>query len=89
MVGAILAALLASCNSAPVQEMSDARQAIRAAEEAGARQHAPVRLSTAEALLHKAESSLSGGAYFDARRYALEALETAIDARESAAAIGQ
>ena len=48
----LLAALLAGvtlsgCAGAPLQEMSDARQAVRAAERAGAAKHAPEPLAEA------------------------------------------
>ncbi len=75
-------AVISACVSAPVQEMSDARQAIRSAVEAGARDHAPNRLEYARQLLDHAETSLQSGSYFDARRYALDARDEAIRARE-------
>lgn len=65
----------------PVQEMSDARQAIRAAEEANAREHAPGNLHQAETLLDQATRSLDRGAYDEARHEAVAAREQAIQAR--------
>ncbi len=50
--------LLAGCATAPVQEMSDARQAIQAAEEAGAAEYAPEALQDARRLLTSAERKL-------------------------------
>ncbi len=76
--------VLTACASAPVQEMSDARQAIRAARQAGADQHAPYELATAQQLLDAAETELERRAYDDARRLAEDAREAAIRARRAA-----
>ena len=76
---------LAACTfTAPVQEMSDARQAIRSAEEAGAAQYANDRLSEAVQLLQQAEFWLDQKAYANARQFALDARDEAISARELA-----
>ena len=64
----------------PVQEMSDARQAITAAKEAGAEEHAAEQLLAAEESLHSAEKYLNSRNYAVARREALEAKAKAIDA---------
>ena len=76
--------LLASCATAPpVQEMSDARQAIAAARQAGADQYASDQLKEAEAMLASAEDYLQSGTsngYWSARRAALNAKDTALDA---------
>jgi len=77
--------ILTGCVIAPpVQEMSDARQAIRSAEQAGAADHAQVQLLEARQFLRRAEISLESGAYGDARRFALSARYRAIQAREQA-----
>lgn len=76
--------LLNACAAAPVQEMSDARQAIRSAEAVGAARRSPGALSTAQRLLQEAQAQLEAGAYDDARRHALDAREQAIRAREQA-----
>ncbi|MDJ0906544.1 MAG: DUF4398 domain-containing protein [Woeseiaceae bacterium] len=80
--GVLVAALLvvAACESMPVQEMSDARQAISAAREAGAEEHAAERLTAAEAALKKAERFLGTRSYGVARREAVAAKSAAIDA---------
>ena len=80
--GIALAALLlaAGCESMPVQEMSDARQAIMAAREAGAEEHAADQLGAAEESLQSAEKYLNSRNYGIARREALEAKSQAIDA---------
>ncbi|MFZ4790904.1 MAG: DUF4398 domain-containing protein [Candidatus Competibacteraceae bacterium] len=76
--------LLNACAVAPVQEMSDARQAIRSAEAVGAVRRSPDALTTAQRLLQEAQAQLEAGAYDDARRHALDAREEAIRAREQA-----
>ena len=75
---------VACASGIPVQEMSDARQAIRSAEEADALRHSPQQLNMAKQLLQQAQSQLAAGNYADARRAALHAREEAILAREQA-----
>ena len=70
----------AGCESMPVQEMSDARQAIMAAREAGAEEHAAEVLLEAEESLESAEKYLNSRNYGVARREAIEAKTKAIDA---------
>lgn len=77
-------ALLAGCAVVPAQEMSDARQAIQAAEAAGAEDHAPRALGLARALLEQAQVELSVKDYSAARRSARASKEAAIQAREAA-----
>jgi hypothetical protein len=64
----------------PVQEMSDARQAIAAAREAGAASLDTEGLRSAEQQLAQAEAQLQQRLYWDARRLAVNAKETAIAA---------
>ena len=81
--GLLIASTLiaAGCGTAPpVQEMSDARQAIAAAKEAGAEQSAAEDLRAAEAYLDSAQRRLSERAYGQARRDALQAKGKALDA---------
>lgn len=78
--------LLAACATAPVQEMSDARQALRSAEEAGAVQYSPDHYNAAQRALENAQMWLDRGAYTNARLHALDARDRAIKAREAAAA---
>jgi PBP1b-binding outer membrane lipoprotein LpoB len=79
LLGAVL--LLAGCQTAPpVQEMSDARQAIMAARDAGAEEKAPAQLSQAIEHLQSAEAALADEAYARARRDALVAKDHAISA---------
>ena len=73
--------LVAGCStSPPVQEMSDARQAVAAAKEAGAEQTAAEDFRAAEAYLDSAQRKLSEHAYAQARRDALQAKTKAHDA---------
>ena len=76
-----LLGLLVACQSGPpVQEMSDARMAIAVAREAGAEESAPGQLHTAEEYLSRAEQLLTEKAYSQARRDALHAKQSAMDA---------
>ena len=77
---ALLSVMLVACAGAPVQEMSNARQAIRAARDAGAAKMAPSTLSEAEKLLQRAEQNLQNRAYRDARRNAVAAHGKAAEA---------
>ena len=76
----ILAALalslfaMSACETAPpVQEMSDARQAIAVAREAGPNADAARELESAESYLESAEQELNQRNYSQARDAALEA----------------
>jgi len=73
---------ISACTAAgpPVQEMSDARQAIAAAREAGAATLASDSLVVAESRLAEAEGQLQGHMYWNAKRLALGAKESAIAA---------
>ncbi len=79
-----LTVLLFSCVSAPVQEMSDARQAIQAAKEAGADNSNDANLQKAQTLLEKAEQALENGEYKKARSTAIEARNEALQAQKDA-----
>jgi hypothetical protein len=84
---AILLLLLASCTVLPpVQEMSDARQAIKAAREANAELYAPRKLRSAEDSLELARNTLEQGEYEEARMAATVAKALAIKARDAAVA---
>jgi len=85
----LLAALLAAplcvgCAGMPLQEMSDARQAIRAAERAGAEKHAPQLLGEARGLVESARESMHKGEYREARDDAELARTKAMEARRMA-----
>jgi hypothetical protein len=84
LISSLLLALLVACGSAPVQEMSEARQAIEAARVAGAEQHAPEDYHKAATLLKSAEELLNERHYRKARENAELARDEAIQARETA-----
>ena len=77
---ALLGAAGCAATGPPVQEMSDARQAIAAAREAGAATLDNEALRRAELQLGQAEAQLQQRMYWDARRLAVNAKETAIAA---------
>jgi hypothetical protein len=70
----------------PVQEMSDARQAISAAEEANAGKLAPETLGDARRFLEQAEQQLQQEAYGPARMNAVRAKNRAAQALRSSVA---
>lgn len=77
----VLAVCIAGCGSGPpVQEMSDARQAIAVAREAGAEDRAAEEFRAAEAYLDSAEKLLAERAYDQAREDAMQAKVKALDA---------
>ncbi len=79
---AMLLVVVGACAGIPVQEISDARQAVRAAEEVGADQHAPIYYERAATLLGRAERAMAAGDYGKARGEATFAREEALKARE-------
>jgi len=82
--------IASACAGAPVQEMSDARQAVRAAQAAGAEERAPAELAEARSLIAEAQEYLQRHEYGQAKDTAVEARRKAIRAldisREAAAA---
>ena len=72
---------VAGCAGAPVQEMSNARQAVQAAERAGAAVHAPADLDESRRLLKLAETNIRLGNYRAARDAAEQSREKAMIAR--------
>jgi len=88
VVTVLLSGWVAACATAPpVQEMSDARQAIAAAEAADAARLAPVPLSDARRLLAEAEEQLRDEAYGLARNHAVRAKNRAVDALQASQAV--
>lgn len=73
-----------ACRTAPVQEMSEARQAIDAARAAGAEQYANTKLERALSSMKTAEEMLNDRRFRDARRSASQARDEAILARQAA-----
>lgn len=86
---ALLVAVLAgagACAGIPAQEMSNARQAIRAAQDAGAATSAPGEIEKAQAYLGRAEASMQQRQFRQARDEASEARKIATAALEAAQA---
>lgn len=77
-----LAVFLAACAGMPVQEMSNARQAVEAAKKAGAEARAPEELKAAEGLLQEAEKALVDGDYDKAKENARAARDQAVSAQD-------
>lgn len=87
-VGGVLAmALLAGCAVAPTQEMSDARQSVQAAQDAGASGYAVENLENARRYLEQAERELELRYFNRARHDAIVAKSEAVKARNVALAI--
>jgi hypothetical protein len=79
----VLQTILTSCASLPTQEMSDARQAIKAAHGAKAELYVPGGLLHAEQDLSQAEQDLAQGQFQQARHHALLAKKRAVTAYEA------
>lgn len=79
-----LVGLTACAVPAPVQEMSNARQSIQAAEAVKAQRYAIDELNRARELLDNATRELDKGEYIEARTYAMEAKMAATRARQAA-----
>jgi predicted S18 family serine protease len=82
-----LASAIFGCSSMPVQEVSDARQAITSARAAGGDRYTPQTLEQAERLIDQALADLALGHYHSARVAALTAKRRAIYAREAALSV--
>ncbi len=80
---------IAACAGIPVQEMSNARQAIRAAQEAGAARAAPGEIEKAQDYLGRAEASMQKRLYRQARDEASEARRIATAALQTAQSAGR
>ena len=87
MVAAFVMALaLAGCVSVPVQAMSNARQAVQAARQAGAARYAAASYAEAERWLDDASFALKADDYGRARSSALRATRAARQAAAEARA---
>lgn len=86
----LLTLMVASCVAGPpVQEMSNARQAIAAAEESDAATLAPDELNEARRLLEQAESQLRDRNYGLAQTSAIQARSRAVEALQASQAVDQ
>jgi hypothetical protein len=82
----VVAGFSACVSAPPVQEMSDARQAIEAAVEADASRLAPESLGDARRYLEEAEQQIQQQAYGPARMNAVRARNRAAQARRASVA---
>ena len=84
LCGLLLTAVVLLCGGCetapPVQEMSDARQAIAVAKEAGAEELATIHLKAAESYLQSAQEKLNKQQFSEARSDAKQAKIKALDA---------
>jgi hypothetical protein len=82
---ALVMSVFTGCASAPpVQQMSDARQALQAAKSVGARTTAPDYYAMAKGHIEKAELALQQGQYSQAREQAEQAKKYALKAHAKA-----
>jgi F0F1-type ATP synthase membrane subunit b/b' len=80
----LVAVFVVGCaTSPPVQEMSDARQAIVAAEDADAARLAPAPLDDARRFLSQAETQIRDRSFTMARSNAIRAKNRAVDALQA------
>lgn len=80
---------LISCATLPTQEMSDARQAVKAAQEVQAMRYVPEPTHKAQESLRRAEALLEAGQFEKARQQALVAKQEAVKAYDMTVAIEQ
>jgi len=73
----IAVVLLSACAGAPVQDMSNARQAVAAAQQAGAERTAASEMADAQRFLQAAQAALDQGDYGTARQNAIRARNAA------------
>jgi hypothetical protein len=83
----VVGVVLGGCASAPTQEMSDARQSLQAAQDAGAETYARENLRSAEDYLKRAERELELRYFSRARHDAIVARSEAQKARSVAITI--
>ena len=84
-----LSLLITACASFPVQELSDARQALQAARAAHASERAPFEYQKALQLLEDADHAIDNGDYHRARRAARQARSMALQARHKSDSVSQ
>ena len=77
--------LVTACTTTlPAQQMSDARQALQAAEKVNAQNKAPDAYAEASRLLELARARMQSGDYQEARRLAMAAKQAALTAHDLA-----
>ncbi|NJO14311.1 MAG: DUF4398 domain-containing protein [Thioploca sp.] len=87
LVTLIVITIMVGCAYVPTQEMSDARQAIKAAREVKAISYVPANLTVAEQSLTTAEHYLEAGQFNQARLNAKLATEQAVNAYKMTVAL--
>lgn len=80
----LLLLLIAACSAMPAQQMSDARQAIQAADQVNAQEKAPAEYQEARRLLDQAQAEIRMNNYRQAKRLADAAKKAALEAHRQA-----
>lgn len=75
------------CTNMPTQEMSNARQALKAANNVKAEYYVPTIWAQAKQYLIQAEQYLETNQFYQARKFAINAKQQAVNAHNMAAAI--
>ena len=82
VVALLILLTISACTTMPAQEMSDARQALQAADQVNAEEKAPAAYEEAKRLLDQAQSEISRHNYYEAKRLADAAKKAALRAHE-------
>ncbi len=80
LVGIIILILIVGCTTIPTQEMSDARQALNAANHVNAKYYAPNKWQQAQENLKQAEKYLRNNQFQQARTHAFLVKQHAVSA---------
>ncbi|WP_083234190.1 DUF4398 domain-containing protein [Candidatus Marithrix sp. Canyon 246] len=80
LVGIIILIMMIGCTTMPTQEMSDARQALNAANHVNAKYYAPSKWQQAQKHLKQAEKHLINNQFQLARRHAVLVKQQAVSA---------
>lgn len=82
--GIMVLLVLSACVSMPAQQMSDARQALQAADQVDAKVNASAQYELARQLLDQAQAAMKRKDFSEAKRLAIAAKEAALEARRLA-----
>lgn len=85
----IILIMIISCTTIPTQEMSDARQALKAANDVNAQNYAPTAWQQANKNLQEAEEYLINNQFQQAREHAILVKQQAVNAHNMAVAINR
>jgi predicted lipid-binding transport protein (Tim44 family) len=85
----IILIILIGCTTIPTQEMSDARQALKAANDVNAKHYAPTAWQQAQKNLKQAEEYLIKNQFQQAREQAILVKQQAVNAHNMAVAINR